>query len=539
MSDFLNKFSSDNYKNNNTNTTSANSDKSHDRELEESLDKVSPVSNQTISNEENKSYTSQDVKTKDNVDEIVDTKKLSNLGAEEYVKDEEYSKNLALKRIIMIVSCILGCVVFLIVLVLFLTTRMPSFSETKTIDEMKLWALQNKITLNVKEEFSLVFKEGIIIDQGKEPNTLVRKGSTFDVVVSKGADPDERITLPDFSKMSLQDIEKWKLDNRADNVSVVKEFSSDVPKDAFIRDEIKSQEVTVDTYTRKDRMTLYISKGEEVFEKNIVVPDFVNKPRAEVEAWATKEGIDMKYNEAASDTVMEDAIISQSIAPEEKIAKNDEMTVTVSVGRIQYAPSFYSLSQDDALALSMQKGVSVTVVEKFSSTHAAGVLISQSIAPRFVIPQNESTIVLVYSIGLPYIDDFRGQSHQVAVDAINQMNAQGANITYNIVTIQDASMDKGFVIMMTPSNGFVGVGTSITITISAGGQAVIPDLVGKLITSQEMIDFMARFEAQGLRVVTQYLPNADYPVGTIFEQSIKANANVNTSEVFLVIKIAN
>lgn len=556
VSDFLSKFSNESYAKINNDTTSAqdsilekenlnkdDSDKMKSavqKNISDQQDKIIPDSKEVEKTDTTKMASLlNDSQNVDKQDETENSSKLSGIAKEEYVKDEGYAKKLLIKRIMIALAAIIGLVLLILIGMMLLTTRMPNFVESKTIDEMKLWAVQNKVTLNIKEEFSLTVDNNYIIDQGREVNSIVRKGSSFDVIVSKGADPDELIALPDFKKMTLSEIEKWKLENRADNVSILKEFSNDIPKDSVIRYEIKSQDVTPQTYARKDRLTVYVSKGVEVFEKDIVVPDFTNMQKSEVEAWAKKNEIDMKYNEAASDTVMAGAVLSQSIEPETKIARNDEMTVTVSVGRILYAPSFFGLSQDDALALSMQKGVSITIVEKYSSTHNAGTLMTQSISPRHVIPQTEPTIVLVYSIGLPYIDDYRGQSHQVAVDAINQMNARGANLTYNIVTIQDSNMDKGFVIMATPTNGFVGVGTHITITISAGGQAVIPDFVGKSMSSQEVIDNLARLESQGLRVVTQFVPNGNYPVGTIFEQSIRPNTNVNTFDVFLVLKIAN
>lgn len=532
MSDFLNNFSSSNYNKQDKKIINKDNNEKKESEVLTNESFFDAVANQ----DQDSNF---DGKINHETSEVCDDNSLSSIGQEDYVYDKEYAKNLALKRMLMIISAVV-CFLLVIVVVLFMfLTTVPEFEKNKTIDEMKLWAVQNRITLNIVEQYSLEDEINFVISQNKKPNSLILKGSQIDVIVSKGADPDQLIQLPDFKKMSLSEIEAWKLENRADNVSIIKEFSSEVEKDSVISYQIKTQGVSEQSYTRKDRLTIVISKGVEIFEKNIEVPDFVNAQKNEVESWAKQNSIDVIYQEQASQTVIEGAIISQSIPAKEKIAKNDQFTVVVSVGRVLHAPNFYGLSQDDALALSMQKGVSISIVEKYSNTHNAGSLISQSTPPHYQVDNNEPIIILTYSIGLPYINDYYGVSHQLAIDAINEMNAKGANLTYNINTIQDANLSKGFVIMLSPTNGYVQVGSVINITISNGGSTVIPDLVGQMILDETTVALITRLESQGLRIVKQYVPNSNYAPGTIFEQSISPNQNVNTSESFLVIKIAN
>ena len=79
----------------------------------------------------------------------------------------------------------------------------------------------------------------------------------------------------------------------------------------------------------------------KVFEKNIEVPDFFKKTKTEVETWVATNKIKMSYEEVASDTVEEGQIVSQSVAAKAKVAKEDEMTVQVSLGNIHHV--FYKV----------------------------------------------------------------------------------------------------------------------------------------------------------------------------------------------------
>ncbi len=101
-------------------------------------------------------------------------------------------------------------------------------------------------------------------------------------------------------------------------------------------------------YQRKDSAAVYYSKGEEVFEKNITIPDFTGVAKEEVEKWAETNEIDMTYEEADSDTVEAGFIISQSETPDEKIAKRDKMEVVVSLGKATIVPNFAGLTAEEA-----------------------------------------------------------------------------------------------------------------------------------------------------------------------------------------------
>ena len=141
-------------------------------------------------------------------------------------------------------------------------------------DRAEVWALQNNIFLELKEEFNTEFGRGIVIHQEPAPGEKLFKGDSVMMTVSRGINPDEHIPLPDFSQMELSEIQEWIEENKAENVTINWEYSDEVPSNRFIRKEFRSNAVTEENYKRKDRMIIVMSRGQQEIEKDIEVPNF-------------------------------------------------------------------------------------------------------------------------------------------------------------------------------------------------------------------------------------------------------------------------
>ncbi|AMP20132.1 hypothetical protein AZF37_02125 [endosymbiont 'TC1' of Trimyema compressum] len=90
---------------------------------------------------------------------------------------------------------------------------------------------------------------------------------------------------------------------KANNVTISKEFNDDIEKNKFIKMELKDKDIVPEDYRRKNKITVSVSKGKEVFEKNIEVPDFEDKTKADVKDWAEKEGVIVEFLEQANDDI--------------------------------------------------------------------------------------------------------------------------------------------------------------------------------------------------------------------------------------------
>ena len=384
---------------------------------------------------------------------------------ETYEKDTSYGKKKKIKIGIGIGATLVVLITIISIFVAMNTITMGQFKKTKTIEDMRVWALQNKITLNETFEYSKEAEENHEIEQSVPADKKISKGSAVDVKVSKGADPEEKIPLPDFATMNGTQIEEWKDKNKATNVTISKEFSDDIEKNKFIKTEFKDKDIVPEDYRRKNKITVSVSKGKEVFEKNIEVPDFEDKTKIDVKTWAEKEGVVVEFLEQADDEIDKGGVIAQNIAPKEKIAKKDKIKVTISLGKVMYAPSFYGLDETAAQILASSKGINANVLHSYHNEVAASQLISQSIPAGGKV---QESFFLTYSLGKPFMGNFDDQPVSTLLDLINEMNQKGANISYFINYVNGNGAPKGNVISTSVNSSFIDTGSTLNIDVSNG-----------------------------------------------------------------------
>ncbi|MDR3037482.1 MAG: PASTA domain-containing protein [Coriobacteriales bacterium] len=370
---------------------------------------------------------------------------------------------------------IIGAIAIVVVVAALLVWHFSRLVEVpdltgKPVSAAQTFCRENGLTLEVAEEFSIEVPSDTILAQASVAGKSITKGSTLALTVSKGPDPDERLALPDFATMKRDAAEQWIAQNRADNLRLVLEYSDTVAKEGFLRFEFRSSDITTENYCRRDYASVYYSKGPEAYEKNIAVPDFANKGRADVETWAQTNSIELSVLEEESDTIAAGLVISQSIKAGEKVGKRDAFTVTISLGQVSVVPNFANYTaQTAAGAGGAAGGLSVAVETRFSADVAYGRLIYQSI-PRgtHLLPDSTREITVVYSEGRPYLKDYRGTSEaDLPATFFNDYYLKGANVTYEISYV-DSSETKGNVVGMSDYNRFIPLQFHVVISVSKG-----------------------------------------------------------------------
>ncbi|MCL1917788.1 MAG: PASTA domain-containing protein [Peptococcaceae bacterium] len=379
----------------------------------------------------------------------------------EMEEDRGYSTRKVIRYII-----IAGTILLVAVIIFFATTLMnqvtlKNFVGT-SINDAKTWGISNKISIEIETIFSLDQENDFIISQSQDSGIKVQKGSVLAFQVSKGPDPDERIELPDFTKMTTPQVTEWKSQYKANNANIMQEPNETLEPGQFIRMEFNNTSVNAANYTRKDGLLIYMSKG--LAEKNIAVPDFKEKPKTEVTAWAKQHDIEAEFTEASSDKAPKDMIISQSIEPGEKIAAKTKMSFEVSIGKAVIVPDFSRMDKEDA---EKQTDLSVTVKTHYSATVAYGALISQSVPAGRKLTDESPKVTVVYSEGLPYMDDLAGKNEKDLQAYFYEFTSKGANITYSI-TYVNSEEPKGQVVWMSVKSQFVGMNTHVMIHVSRG-----------------------------------------------------------------------
>ena len=342
--------------------------------------------------------------------------------------------------------------------------EVPNLVGTSLTDHRN-WELTNRITFEVTEQYSLEFDEGVIMSQGNLPGSHIRPGSVLRVTVSQGPDPNEHIILPNFYEMTTAEVRDWVREYRLRNVNINEEYNDIVPEGRFIRMEFVDRTVTADTYTRQDGLLIFMSRGIEILPENIPVPNFVGRTLADVEEWARQHDIDVHVIETASNTVPPDSIIAQNIEPRTLVARESDITITISLGPAVVVPNFATMTATEAAAFPGE--LQVIVRHRYHATVAYGQLISQSEEPGTELIGTGLEVVVTYSLGRPFLESLIGQSENVVPEIFHSFTSQGADITYTIIYM-DSHLPRGQIVDMSRYNQWMEMEDHVNIWVSRG-----------------------------------------------------------------------
>ena len=340
--------------------------------------------------------------------------------------------------------------------------KMPDFSN-KTLSDVTQWGVKNKLTIEPVQIFNLEKAANQIIEQPVKVGKYVAKGETLKFQVSKGANPDEVISLPDFKKLSEKEAESWLKEHQITNLRLQAEYDDKIKAGNFLSLELKEE---AEEFQRKDAGVLRYSKGKEVYKKNIVVPDFKGKQKTEIEAWAKSNEIEIVYKDVPSEELDIGTVMGQSVAAKEKITKKSKMTLDVSAGKPIKVPDFSQLTPEEA---GMMTKLTVLVKHHYSESVPYGQLISQSVASGEELTEKEaSNITVVYSEGQPYLKDVTGETEgDLQKLFYDDYQSKGANIDY-VVNYVNSEEKKGTVVSMSEFNTYVPLDYKVTVNVSLG-----------------------------------------------------------------------
>ena len=345
---------------------------------------------------------------------------------------------------------------------------MPDFTHVAR-QEVSSWANKNNIQVIYEEEFDDEIDEDIIISQSVPAKEKIKKGSDLKMVVSLGADPDEIILIPDFTKMAAKEIEDWVNSNKMRYVQIEYIYSEDVDKDTFLKFEIKDKDVSKEQFSRKNKALITLSKGKETFEKEILVLDFNKKMKQDVETWMKEKEFINKFvfEEEYSDDKMEDEIITQSVEPGEKVAKDEVLSFIISKGKAIKTPD-YSDSEMNSFDTINSNGAMVMSKELYTMGYPYGSFVEQSVEAGTILNDKPETMVIVYySLGKPYINDLVGQSEGSLPAFFYEFKGKGANISYDVYTIKSCET-KGTVVKASKNNEYITTSDHVDVYISDG-----------------------------------------------------------------------
>jgi len=270
--------------------------------------------------------------------------------------------------------------------------QIPDF-KTMSITEVYVFADENGIVLNVKEEYDDFAPAGSILSQSVKAEEQVPKGTEVEIIVSKG----KKIVVPDFSGMS-KDVAASLAGQLGITVSINEKYSGQ-PAGAFISQSIRPGSI----YEPGQVVELNYS-----IDNRIPLPSFVGQTRDAIEAWAqehNKNGasITIKATNTRSNSPP-GTILSQS-KTNTLIGINTTINITVSSGKVVYVPDFVApsgsgydaaITREKAIAICEEFNIVPIFVEEKTSGRLPGEIWFQSISAGKEISEG-STITLKYN----------------------------------------------------------------------------------------------------------------------------------------------
>lgn len=382
------------------------------------------------------------------------------------VKDQSFAKKQKIKRGIIAGSSLLAVIAIAWFYYGQAHVKLPDFTG-KSVSTAQTWADEHKVKLEVKRVYDFE-KEANIVIKESDKNRTISKKKTVNLTASLGANPKEKIELPDFSKMPVAEAREFIKKNKLENTSVQLDYSETVAKDTYLKQTFANQAVTPETFKREDNLTLYYSKGKEPVVQNIEVPDFSSQTKEQINTWSKEKGVKVAFEYAGSESLEADKVISQSVAKGQKVSKVDTITIKLSLGKPMTVPDFSRFTFDESSGAA--KNLPVISKQVYSDTVPYGGFISQSIpaGTQYFAKDTIPDITAVYSLGRVYIKDLKGQTEgDLQGTFYNDYTSKGANISYRVQYVNSPET-KGTVVGQSSLNEFVPLSCTVFIQISNG-----------------------------------------------------------------------
>ncbi len=448
--------------------------------------------------------------------------------------DVEIDRNYGTKRFLRLVATLLVIALLIAAGVVafryFTMVTLPEFTG-KTIAEMRKWCIDNKLYLTENPIYSMEVGANYVIGQSEPGGTELSPKSTIEATYSLGADPDERVSIPDLMNMKPSSIRTWMEDNKLPKANIFEENSDDVAKGDVIKYLFSSVTVDEQNFKRGDSLIIYVSKGPFVSYNTRTVKNFVGLLRSEVDSWCANNGMKAVYTVVMHESIGADRVISQSVPENTQLDTGSTIEFVISEGPGLVVPSFVNVYKEDAM--SYAEGFNVIVKLVYNMTVPYGGLVSQSRPAGTVVDKSSSEITLIYSIGKPYLTDFVGMRESSLPEYFYEMNRKGALISYSILYV-NAIEPKGTIIGATHSLEAVELNAHIELKVSNGlGTAPVepsdpikfyevPDYSKVLSENAQMLNLDIN-----LTVITHYSDSVPY--GSLISQSARAGSLVTSS----------
>ncbi len=318
-------------------------------------------------------------------------------------------------------------------------------------------------SVTMEEVYDRIVAEGCVVSQSLPADSEVEDGSEIVIVISKGADPSEKVeeqevTLPDFVGMTYDELLAAARELGL-NIRVTEHLSSkEFEKDTVMEQNPPSGTAVLNTET----VEIVLSLGFGQVEVPSVV--FMTEEQARSQLSGRNLNVTVTYQE--SDTAEAGLVIAQTPDSETMVDVESTVELIVSTGSAAFSmPNIVGMKEADALNALGAKGLSVSVVYAQSDHTAEGTVLSQSIPANSKVKRGDTvTITVSTGAALIAVPDVKGMMQSQAEAAL-----VACGLRANVVTVHHDSAEKGRVISQTPAAASnLKANEMVTITVSLG-----------------------------------------------------------------------
>jgi len=287
------------------------------------------------------------------------------------------------------------------------TTTLPDMTGWK-LEDIQTWVDEKHKKTTVEGIYNLEYPAGIYISQDIPVGSSIKKKETFTIQYSLGGDQNESITLIDFKSLSVKEIEDWIKENQLTGVTIKYENSEVVQKDKVINYDIIDG--TEKMFIRKNRITIFVSNGNEDLADTFKMPDFLGMNKGAVLQWGEDHEIKITIKKIFNPYIEQGKVFKQNIKKDTKITRKDKLRVDISLGSPITVPDFTGLTRGEATELAALHSIKVFLKHE-ASNQAFDTILSQNIEPGIQIDKTKIlTLQIAGDTNKITVPDFVGLS---------------------------------------------------------------------------------------------------------------------------------
>ena len=205
------------------------------------------------------------------------------------------------------------------------SNKMPDLiGMNRTEAKLLLEELQKELKFEIswEEEYDSSVAAGAVIETDPKEGELLREGKTVTVIVSLGEN-----AMPDLVNKTKSEAETA-LRELKENLNLEIKFEVETSDTVAEGNVIRTDPAAGEELEKKQTVTIYVSSGDG----KIAVPNVLGRTEAEARAILEAAGFVVVVREYYDDEVQIGCVISQSAAPDSRLAQGEVITIDISKG---------------------------------------------------------------------------------------------------------------------------------------------------------------------------------------------------------------